>query len=64
MEDEIGLYGEDMLEVYILPSPLRGDIMGGARVARRWNTNVTVDARSFVQDPDVEPGDHSGMTWT
>ena len=64
MENEIGLYGEDMLELYIEKSPLRGSIVGGGRVARRWNTNVTIDARTEVQDPDVDPGDWSGITWT
>ena len=63
MEDEIGLYSIDSLDVYITKTPLTGDISGGASVVRKWNTNVTIDALLGVSDPDVEPGNHTGMTW-
>ena len=64
MFGEIGIYNMNQTELYIKKSPLAGVFTGGATVARKWNTNVTIDARSNVTDPDEEPGDYTDMTWT
>ena len=64
MSGEIGIWNMNQTDFFIEPSPLIGVISGGATVARKWNTNVTIDARANVTDPDVEPGDYTDMTWS
>lgn len=63
MQEVSGYSAEASLDMYIKEANITGLITGGGTVARQWNTNITVDARTNVYDPGLGSGDWTGITW-
>ncbi|XP_048575605.1 uncharacterized protein LOC5520271 isoform X3 [Nematostella vectensis] len=62
MESNQKIYGTDIKLLTVIPSSLVAQIKGGSLVTRGFNQLITLDASPSI-DPDVGPGNYTGMTF-
>ena len=54
MDDIEGVWTEAAFDFLVRKSPLIGQIPGGPNSRYGWGTNVTMDVRETVLDPDCD----------